>query len=126
MVCLHNLAAGAPADHSFFPFSWHVANSLWWDDLGLTPFHLTIPPQVHIPTITYPTFYTPMSLQWYHGACCPPPFLSSERPLRTEPLPEPPHGVIGNSDPAFNFVDGNGYIELRVLVEARDCDVGWN
>ena len=26
MVCLQDLAAGAPADHSFFPFSWHLAN----------------------------------------------------------------------------------------------------
>ena len=44
MVCLHNLAAGAPADHSFFPFSWHLASPRWWEDLGLAPFHPTIPP----------------------------------------------------------------------------------
>ena len=66
----------------------------------------------------------------------PPPFISSEPPLRTEPLPDPPHGVMGNPDPApdrvgpsqppLNFVDGNGYIVLRGLVEARDCEVGWN
>ena len=31
MVCLQDLAAGAPADHSFFPFSWHLANPRWWD-----------------------------------------------------------------------------------------------
>ena len=66
----------------------------------------------------------------------PPPFISSEPPLRTEPLPDPPHGVTGSPDPApdrvgpsqppLNFVDGNGYIVLRGLVEARDCEVGWN
>ena len=65
-----------------------------------------------------------------------PPFISSEPSLRTEPLPDPPHGVMGNPDPApdrvgpsqppLNFVDGNGYIVLRALVEARDCEVGWN
>ena len=66
----------------------------------------------------------------------PPPFISSEPPFRTEPLPNPPHGVIGNPDPApdsvgpsqppLKFVDGNGHIVLRGLVEARDCEVGWN
>ena len=66
----------------------------------------------------------------------PPPFISSEPPLRTEPLPDPPHGVMGTPDPApgragpsqppHNFVDGDGYIVLRGLVEARNCEVGWN
>ena len=138
MVCLQDLAAGAPADHSFFPFSWHLANARWWDDLSIAPFHPTIPPKVHIPDITHPTFYSTTSLQWYRGASMPPPppFISSEPPLRTEPLPDPPHGVMGNPDPApdrvgpsqppLNFVDGNGYIVLRGLVEARDCEVGSN
>ena len=67
---------------------------------------------------------------------CPLPFISSVPPLRTEPLPDPPHGVIDNPNPApdrvgpsqppLNFVDGNGYIVLRGLVEARDYEVGWN
>ena len=136
MVCLQDLAAGAPAGHSFFPFSWHLANPRWWDDLGVAPFHPTIPPQVHVPDVTHPTFYSTTSLQWYRGASCAPPFISSEPPLRTEPLPDPPHGVTGSPDPApdrvgpsqppLNFVDGNGYIVLRGLVEARDCEVGWN
>ena len=65
-----------------------------------------------------------------------PPFISSEPPVRTEPLPDPPHGVMGSPDPAphkvgpsqppLNFVDGNGYIVLRGILEARDCEVGWN
>ena len=52
------------------------------------------------------------------------------------PLSIPAHGVLGHLDPApdrvgpsqlpLNFVDGNGYIVLRGLVEARDCEVGWN
>ena len=136
MVCLQDLAAGAPADHSFFPFSWHLANPRWWDDLGIAPFHPTIPPQVHVPDVTHPTFYSTTSSQWYRGASCAPPFISSEPPVRTEPLPDPPHGVMGSPDPApdrvgpsqppLNFVDGNGYIVLRGLVEARDCEVGWN
>ena len=134
MVCPHDLAAGAPADHSFFPFSWHLANPRWWDDLGVAPFHPTMPPQVHVPDVTHPTFYSTTSLQWYRGASCAHPFISSEPPLRTEPLPDPPHGVTGSPDPApdrvgpsqppLNFVDGNGYIVLRGLVEARDCEVG--
>ena len=136
MVCLQDLSVGAPTDHSFFPFSWHLANPRWWDDLGVAPFHPTIPPQVHVPDVTHPTFYSTTSLQWYRGASCAPPFISSEPPLRTEPLPDPPHGVTGSPDPApdrvgpsqppLNFVDGNGYIVLRGLVEARDCEVGWN
>ena len=100
MVCLHDLAADAPADHSFFPFSWHLANPRWWDDLGVAPFYPTIPPQVHLPDVTHPTFYSTTSLQWYRGASCAPPFISSEPPLRTEPLPDPPHGVTGSPDPA--------------------------
>ena len=65
-----------------------------------------------------------------------PPLISGEPPVRTEPLPDPPHGVMGSPDPApdrvgpsqppLNFVDGNGYIVLRGLVEARDCEVGWD
>ena len=136
MLCLQDLAAGALADHSFFPFSWHLANPRWWDALGIAPFHPTIPPQVHVPDVTHPTFYSTTSLQLYRGASCAPPFISSEPPVRTEPLPDPPHGVMGSSDPTpdrvgpsqppLNFVDGNGYIVLRGLVEARDCAVGWN
>ena len=99
MVCLQDLAAGAPADHSFFPFSWHLANPRWWDDLGIAPFHPTIPPQVHIPDVTHPTFYSTTSLQWYRGASMPPPFISSEPPLRTEPLPDPPSWGDGQPRP---------------------------
>ena len=134
MVYLQDLAAGAPADHSFFPFSWHLANPRWWDDLGIAPFHPTIPPQVHVPDVTHPTFYSTTSLQWYRGASCAPPFISSEPPVRTEPLLDPPHGVMGSPNPApdrvgpsqppLNFVDGNGYIVLRGLVEAWHCEVG--
>ena len=93
-------------------------------------------PQVHVPDVTHPTFYSTTSLQWYRGASCAPPFISSEPPVRTEPLSDSPHGVMGSLDPAcdrvgpsqppLNFVDGNGYIVLRGLVEARDCEVGWN
>ena len=100
----------------------------------MAPFHPTIQPKVHIPDITRPTFYSTTSLQWYRGASCapPPPFISSEPLLRTKPLPGPPHGVMGNPDPdpnrvgpsqpPVNFVDGNGYILLRGLVEARGCE----
>ena len=66
----------------------------------------------------------------------PPPLPFERTPLRTKPLPDPPHGVMGNRDPSpdrvgpsqppLNFVDGNGYIVLQGLVEARDCEVGWN
>ena len=66
----------------------------------------------------------------------PPPSFQVNPPLRTESLPDPRHGVMGNPDPApdrvgpsqppLNLLDGNGYIVLRGLVEARDCEVGWN
>ena len=90
VVCLHDLAAGAPAYHSFFAFSWHFASPRWWENLGIAPFHPTIPQQVHIPDITHPTFYTTTSLQWYRGASMPPPpFISTEPPLCMEHLPTP-------------------------------------
>ena len=66
----------------------------------------------------------------------PPPLISSEPPLRTEPLsePPPPHGVMGNPDPnpnrvgpcqpSLNFVDGNGYIVLWGVAKAHDFEVG--
>ena len=135
MLCLQDLAAGAPPDHSFFPFTWQLASPRWWEDLGIAPFHPTVQPKVHIPDITHPTFYSASAWQWYRGASCAPPFISSEPPLRTEPFPEPPHGVMGNPNPApdrvgpsqppLNFVDGSVYIVFRGLVEARDCEVGW-
>ena len=105
MVWLHDLAAGAPCDHSFFPFPWHLAGPRWWEDLGIALFHPTIPPQVHIPDITHPTFYSTSSLQWYRGASCASPSLHFERtppshrtPSRTpswgdgQPRPRPGQG----------------------------------
>ena len=105
--------------------------------IGASP--LSIPPSP--PRCTSPTSPTHL-LQYNFFAMVPwclmrpPPFISSEPPLRTEPLPDPLHGVMGNPDPApdrvgpcqppLNFVDGNGYIVLPGLVEARDCEVGWN
>ena len=40
--------------------------------------------------------------------------------------PDPAPDRVGPSQPPLNFVDGNGYIVLRGLVEARDYEVGWN
>ena len=55
-------------------------------------------------------------------------------PSTPNPFPTPPHGVTGHSpvdrnrveasQPPLNFVDGNGYIVLRAVVEAKDCEVG--
>ena len=138
MVCLHDLAAGAPANHSFSPFSWHLASPRWWEDLGIAPFHPTIPPHVHTPNITRTHLlqYNFFAMVPWCLMRPPPPFILSQPPLRTEPLPDPPHVVMGNPDPdpdrvghselPLNFVDGNGYIVLRGLVEARNCEVGWN
>ena len=54
-------------------------------------FHPTIQPKVHIRDITHPIFYSTTSLQWFRvSSCAPPPFISSEPPLRTEPLSDPP------------------------------------
>ena len=102
----------------------------------MAPFHPTIQPKVHIRDITHPTFYNTTSLQRCRGASCACPFISNKTPLRTEPLPEPPYGVMGKPDPTpdrlgpsqppVNFVDGNGYIVLLGVVQARDCKVAWN
>ena len=97
-------------------------------------------PSHHAAKDAYPQHHPPHLLQYQFFAMVPwclmrPPFISSAPPLRTEPLPDPPHGVMGNPNPALdrvgpsqlplNFVDGNGYIVLRRLVEARDCEVGY-
>ena len=96
MVCLQDLAAGSPPDHSFFPLSWHLANSRWWDDLGIAPFHPTIQPKVHIPDITHPTFYSTTALQWFRGSSCPPPplFPTNPPPPHRTPSRTPPWGDV--------------------------------
>ena len=57
MVWLRDLAARAPADHSFFPFSWHLANPgggmIWASSLSIPP---------SPPTCTSPTSPTPPSI----------------------------------------------------------------
>ena len=100
-------------------------------------FHPTIQPKVHIPDITHPTLYSTTALHWFRGSSyAPPPFISNEPPLCTEPLPDPRPGVpcvsptdpnsVGPSQPPLNFVDGNGYIVLWVRgVEANRREVGW-
>ena len=39
--------------------------------------------------------------------------------------PGPNPNRVGPSQPPLNFVDGSGYILLRGVVEAWDCEVGW-
>ena len=41
-------------DHSSFPFQWHIATAQWWDDLGLFPAHLKVPPSTTSPTSLFP------------------------------------------------------------------------
>ena len=92
--------------------------------MDIAPFHPTIPPEVHIPDITHPTFYTTTSLQWYRGASMAHPFILSEPPLRTEPLPDSPHGVMGNADPAPNRVGASQpplkFVDEGLVVQ-RSC-----
>ena len=40
--------------------------------------------------------------------------------------PDPAPNRVGPSQLPVNFVDGNCYIVLGGVVEARDCEVGWN
>ena len=90
MVCLQDLAAGSPPNHSFSPLTWHLANPRWWEDLGMAPFHPTIQPKVHIPDITHPTLYSTTSLQGFGDHHPRPPSFLGNPPLCTEPLPDPP------------------------------------
>ena len=39
--------------------------------------------------------------------------------------PPTPTGFAPRSPP-LNFVDGKGYVVIRGVVEAKDCEVGWN
>ena len=88
MVCLHDLCtASSPPNQSFFPFSRHLANPWWWEDLGIAPFHPTIPREVHIPDITHRTWYSTTALQWYRGSCCAPPLPSFRASPASAPNP---------------------------------------
>ena len=65
MVCQHDLAAGAPADHYFFPFSWHLSNPVvGW--LGHRPF-----PSHHPPTGAHARHHPPHVLQYNFFAMVP-------------------------------------------------------
>ena len=93
MVCLHDLYTTSPPVHSFSPFSWHVANPPWWENLGIAPFHPTIHPKVCIPDITHPTFYTTIALHWLRGSSCfPPPLFQANTYSAPNPFPTPPLG----------------------------------
>ena len=100
MVCLQDLCAGSPPDHSYFPFTWHLASPGWWQDLGIAPFHPTIQPKVHISNITHPTFYSTSSLQWYRGAsCAPPASFRVNPPSAANPFPNPLMGLWATPTP---------------------------
>ena len=133
MVCLEDLAAGGPPYHSFFPFTRHFANPRWWQVLGMAPFHPTIQPRFMSRTSPTSLSTAPLLCNGSGGPPIPPPFISSEPPLRTKA--PPPHGVTGDipanpnrfgpSHPPLKFVDGNGYIVLWGVAESRGCEVGW-
>ena len=122
-------------NHSSFPFQWHTATVQWWDDLGLFPAHLEVPPLHHIPDITLPTLHQMRGLSWYWGLADPPPFITLEPPLRTAPLPDPPVNATPNPSllpdrPAppmpLNFVDGLGYTVNGDTLSSADCKVAWD
>ena len=46
-------------------FQWPTASALWWDDLGIFPAHLEVPPLHHIPNITLPTLHQMRGWSWY-------------------------------------------------------------
>ena len=59
----------------------------------MAPFHPTIQPKVHMPDITYPTFYSTTSLQWFPGVLmCPPLSFQVNPPSATNPFPTPSWG----------------------------------
>ena len=65
----------------------------------------------------------------------PPPFILSETPIRTEPLPDPPLEMtcdyrtdtkrLGATQTLMHFRDGKSYTVLRGMVQGKDCEVGW-
>ena len=90
---------------------------------------------VHIPDITHPTFYTTTALQWFRGSCCAPLiYFKRTPPPHLTPSP-PPVGVkcdspadpkrVGPAQSPLNFIGGSGYIVLRGVVDAKDCEVEW-
>ena len=100
---------------------------------------LSIPPST--PRYTSPTSPTPPSTAQLlcNGTVVPqwhPPSFRVNPPSAPNPFPTPLMGVMGNPDPGpdrvgpsqppLHFVDGNGYIVLRGLVEPRDGREGWN
>ena len=89
MVSLQYLAAGAPADHSFFPFSWHLANPRWWEDLGIAPFHPTIPPRCTSPTLSTPPSIAQLLCNGTVVPHAPPPSFQVSPPFAPNPFPTP-------------------------------------
>ena len=89
MVCLQYPAAGAPAVHSFFPFSWHPANPRWWDDLGIAPFHPTIPPRCTSPTSPTPPCTAQLLCNGTVVPQCPPPSFQVNPPSAPNPFLNP-------------------------------------
>ena len=128
--------AGEPqGGHSSFPFWWQIATARWWDDLGLFPAHLEVPPLHHIADITLPTLHQMRGLSWYpRSADPPPPVMTPEPPLRTDSLPHPPTYATRNPSlhpdllaPPMprNFVDGLGQTVTGDALTSADCKAAW-
>ena len=91
-VCLQDLAAGAPPDHSFYPFTLHFAHPRRWEDLGMALFHPTIQPKDHIRTSPTPLSTAPLLCDGSGGPHVPPHSFQLTPPTAPNPFPNAPMG----------------------------------
>ena len=119
----------------FFPlFKWHTATTQLWNDFGIFPARLDVPPLHHIPDITLPTLHQMLGLSGYRGLAHHPTLTTPEPPLRTAPLPDPPTYATPNPSllpdrptppMPINFVDGLGYTVNRNALSSGDSKDDW-
>ena len=93
MIVINNyfLAGELQVDHSNLPFEWHTVQAQWWDDVGILPSLLTVPPFHRILDITLPTLHRMKGLSCYRGIADPPaPLHYGRAPLARRTPTGPP------------------------------------
>ena len=119
-------------DHSTPPYQWQMSQPNWWDDLGITPSHPWVAPELPLPDLTTPTLHTTKSQACYQGLALPHPFIKAASPsLRTGPLPDPPFYAtrplmrIGTPPRVQQFRGRLGYTIVKGLMSEGDCGPTW-
>ena len=107
---LSNTPPRMPTRAFLFPLLQPLANPWWWDDLGITPFHPTIDPKVHIPG------HQPLHFLQHHCCAmvlgiivCPPLYFKRTPPLHRTPCRLPPWGDVQGEGKPIHFMRNKGW-----------------